>query len=118
MLNPFDDGERQSMVVPLGGGSVRRVCSYSAAVLLWLAWAPDGRSLVYAHPNWSGENSTTDVRQVSVDAGQPRRLLIAGSIVRGLAILPDGRHLAYVATTKPTPEVWLLENLLPKAEKR
>jgi Tol biopolymer transport system component len=55
-------------------------------------WSPDDTSVAYLH---SRENWSDDVYVLSVAGGLPRRVTHEGTLMKGLAWLPDGSHLVY-----------------------
>jgi len=117
MLNPFDGGERQVMVLPLGGGAARRLCSV-ASTAMTLAWSPDSQWLLFTQRSGAQDDAVTEVWQVPVTGGSARKLGIQAPNLMGLGVHPDGKHIAYGNIGVPNEEVWLLENFLPKPAKK
>ena len=113
-LNPFDGGEKEIMVLPLGGGTPRRLCPAGNAMTL--AWSPDSQWLIFTDTKASSlTNAVTDVMEVPVAGGEPRKLGIQAARISGLAVHPDRSRVVYGRTTTTGEEVWLLENFLPPA---
>ena len=117
LLNPFDKGgQRQLMVLPLNGGAPRTVCAVDEFVR-YMVFAPDGRSIIFGQGPNDSETTKAEVWQVSTAGGQPRKLGISHEWIDGLAVHPDGKHLAYVGRNRPNQGVWLLDHFLPPAAK-
>jgi tricorn protease-like protein len=66
----------------------------------------------------SGTPEKWDMWRLSIDDGQPQKLDMKMTRFRHLSIHPDGRHIAFSSfgRTIKHPEVWLMENFLPKTE--
>jgi Tol biopolymer transport system component len=89
-----------------------------------LAWAPDGRSLVFHDVTSDG---ATGVWQLSLDGGSPRLLLdtkrlspMSSSEDRpfpaDLRLSPDGRHLAF-ESGRSRQEIWMMSGFAPAARR-
>jgi TolB protein len=71
-------------------------------------FAPDGRSLVYAHAYESGEGS--DLFVVGLDGSPARRITVArGTINVSPTFSPDGRRLAFTSSRSGHPEVYVMD---------
>ena len=106
LLIPTAGGEPQELLranVPEGFDGYRMI------------WTPDGRAVVLIKSLAKGQ----ELWLVPVSGGQARKLdidvndwVIAGG---GFSLDPAGRQIAFVAEAgKMGPEVWALENVLPK----
>jgi TolB protein len=72
------------------------------------AFAPDGRTLVYAHAYESGEGS--DLFVVGLDGSPARRITVArGTINVSPTFSPDGRRLAFTSSRSGHPEVYVMD---------
>jgi len=79
------------------------------------AWSPDARHVVFAQRKSDASGvSSWELCVVEAGGGKPRSLGIVHPVIRGVAVHPDGRHIAYVTATLPNQEAWLLENFLPQ----
>jgi Tol biopolymer transport system component/DNA-binding winged helix-turn-helix (wHTH) protein len=73
-------------------------------------WSPDDTSIAYLH---SRENWADDIFIVSSAGGLPRQVTKEGTLMNGLAWLPDGSHLIYSSARGstllylPTMHLWL-----------
>jgi TolB protein len=71
-------------------------------------FAPDGRTLVYAHAYESGEGS--DLFVVGLDGSPARRITVArGTINVSPTFSPDGRRLAFTSSRSGHPEVYVMD---------
>jgi len=115
------------LLIPALGGPERKV----AEIVLpynfsggppFLAWSPDGNSLVVSHENSAKE--PVALFAVAIDTGEKRRLTSPPPETRGdtnPAFSPDGRTLAFVRMIDNRPELYLLtvsDALQPMGEAR
>lgn len=76
-------------------------------------WSPDDTSVAYLH---SLENWADDVYVLSLASGVSRRVTNEGTLISGLAWLPDGSHLVYSSSRGstllylPTMHLWLISS--------
>jgi Tol biopolymer transport system component len=111
-------GSKIIKVMPAAGGEVRELLRGDQSPLRFnpgtIAWAPDGRSMLFANPS-SPRSSKTDLWQIPVHGGKPRKLELTAENMRDLSIHPNGRHIAFTAGQLKS-EVWVMENFLPVTE--
>jgi Tol biopolymer transport system component len=115
LLNPFDDaGPKELRVLSLADGAMSTLCKPTGSVMT-STWSPDARHVVYIQGgNDDAGNRSSQLWVVDASGGQPRSLGVTHQAIRGVAVHPDGKHIAYVTSTRPNQEVWLLENFLPQ----
>lgn len=89
-LRAFASGVGEIYVVPMRGGAARRITSDNRYIL-GLAWAPNGRELVFS----SERGGIAALWEVRVPRGTPRRIPFVGQNVADPAFSRDGRTLVY-----------------------
>ncbi len=103
-------------IVPTEGGEPRelRRSGNLDPLDLALAWAPDGRHLLFGTHAESdnGPSRTIELWRISVDGGRPEKLGIAMPTLRNLRVHPDGKQIAFDAGYRRI-EIWAMENFLP-----
>ena len=108
-----ESGAKIIKVMPAAGGEARELLHGDGSLMRsgfgTLAWAPDGRSVLFARRTSS---SGTELWLVPVQGGEARKLDLAAENMRDLSVHPDGRHIAFTAGGDRT-EVWVMENFLP-----
>lgn len=78
----------------------------------WLWWTPDERYILFVKkPNLK---AAAELWRIAADGGQPQYLGLAMEDLHDLRLNPDGRQLAFTAGSKRKPEIWVMENFLPK----
>ena len=114
----FQDSSRQSdvlMVMPASGGEPRELYE-GDGIFSWvgiLEWTPDGSHLVFAKSRLP--DPEVELWRIPAEGGEAQRLGLTMDHLRGLRFHPDGRQIVFAAgDTKP--EVWVMENLLPKLQ--
>jgi Tol biopolymer transport system component len=76
-----------------------------------LAWTPDGKRLVYTKER----ANKVEVWSTTVDSGQSVELKLSQPAIHDISIHPEGRQIAFCAGVSSSPEVWVMEGLMPKA---
>jgi Tol biopolymer transport system component len=85
-------------------------------------WTPDGKSLIYSQREGSGRLSdgseypafATSI--VSVEGGAtPRKIELNDPWARQVRVHPDGKRIAFWIPNNTPEQVWLVENVRPKA---
>jgi len=81
-----------------------------------LAWAKDGRSLLYTVPRSAGDEiDHYELWNVPVDGGVARKIEFPrGELVNSFSFHPASRRLVYASSPGESFEIWALENFLPK----
>jgi Tol biopolymer transport system component/DNA-binding winged helix-turn-helix (wHTH) protein len=106
------NGRKMELAVSDRGGANIRVLTQAIATFSYRQprWSPDDTSIAYLH---SRENWADDIFIVSSAGGLPRRVTKEGTLMNGLAWLPDGSHLIYSSARGstllylPTMHLWL-----------
>jgi Tol biopolymer transport system component/DNA-binding winged helix-turn-helix (wHTH) protein len=88
------NGRQMELTVSDRDGGYSSVVSRAVATFSYRQprWSPDDASIAYLH---SRENWADDIFIVSSAGGLPRRITKEGTLMNGLAWLPDGLHLVY-----------------------
>jgi Tol biopolymer transport system component/DNA-binding winged helix-turn-helix (wHTH) protein len=100
------------MLIPALGGPERKIAEIRLADSVpgpFLAWSPDGKSLVVSHKDSPKEPSALFV--VAIDTGEKRRLTSPPLETSGdtnPAFSPDGRTLAFIRIIDVRPDLYLL----------
>jgi len=116
-----ESGSKIIKVVPAAGGEARELLRGDGSLMPpgfgTIAWAPDGRSVLFARRTGPG-GLKTELWSISVQGGEPRKLDLTAENMRDLSVHPDGRHIAFTAG-QDRSEVWVMENFLsaPKIAK-
>jgi Tol biopolymer transport system component len=101
-------------IMPVGGGEPRDLHKFGGATSVGqIVWTPDGKSILSAVT--IGEKNTRSLWRVPVDSGEAENLGLEMTINQ-MSIHPDGRQIA-VSSPGPAPqkpELWVMENFLPK----
>jgi Tol biopolymer transport system component len=100
----------QLMTLSLTDGSTQTICELPETLIMRsAAWSPEGRYIVYAQDR----ETDTELHIVDANGGQPKSLGVTADQIRGVALHPDGKRIAYVTLKSAKTEWWLLENFLP-----
>jgi TolB protein len=94
--------ERKSLiyVVPIGGGSPRRVTRLGPSY--WHGWSPDGKTLVYC-----GERGGEfDIYSIPAGGGEETRLTTGAGLDDGPEYSPDGQFIYFNSERSGTMQVW------------
>ncbi len=108
--------QRAIQILPSEGGEPRELYRFehSGGHPTWLDWTPDNKFIVFSKKN---EGSGWGLYRVSVDGGDPQNLGISTTFISGVDVHPSGKHLAFCSYGPEwkKPELWVMENFLPKA---
>jgi Tol biopolymer transport system component/DNA-binding winged helix-turn-helix (wHTH) protein len=105
------NGRQMELVVSDRNGANSRVLTQAIATFSYRQprWSPDDAFIAYLH---SRENWADDIFVVSSAGGLPRRVTHEGTLMNGLAWLPDGSQLVYSSARGstilylPTMHLW------------
>lgn len=105
-------------VIPTTGGEARDICQLpkppGSAIGTWMIWRPDGKTLLLVRRNAANpQDQTGELWQVSAAGGEPQKVGLAIEGLGSLRLHPDGKHVTFAAGANK-PEVWVMENFLPK----
>jgi len=107
-------------VISTSGGEPRIFCSYDHPGIrpIYPTWIAGGRYIVFAKVT-SGEDEaveTWEIVRVPIEGGEPQKLGLEMTEFRHLSVHPDGEQIVFHSrgSTMRWPEVWIIENFLPK----
>lgn len=100
------------------GGELQELFNKEEAMLgtlLTLTWSLDGAYIYFTMRDASVEDPKWELCRIPARGGEIEKLkLELPSRISGLSMHPDGRHIAYTASSNLlTPSVWVIENFLP-----
>jgi len=117
--SPVGKYERVIKIIPAEGGEPRELCRFenSRNNKVIPRWSADGRFIIYSRPQ-SGEKFW-ELWRVPFSGGQPQKMGISKSGASTPSPHPDGRQIAFASygLTDKGPEIWVMENFLPKDKK-
>ncbi len=127
--NPYENKEKKHMlkIIPVDGGEMKEMHSFiqeGSWGLVDVAWSPDGQYVFFSKlSSVQSEERKLDweLWKVSVQSGRAEKLELMMHRFRFLSVHPDGRKIAWASHSlgiKSAPEVWILENFLPSADKQ
>jgi Tol biopolymer transport system component len=84
-----------------------------------IAWTPDGRYILFSMGEEGSEENKEkfSLWRISPEGGEPIELGLNTSEISHLRIHPDGQHIAF-HSGKRAEEIWVMENFLPKMDKK
>jgi Tol biopolymer transport system component len=103
MLGLSDQSAGQSAVyvVPIGGGTPKRLTSATPSYLH--GWSPDGKTLVYT----GSRNGEFDIYAIASDgSGTERRLTTAPGLDDGPEYSPDGHFVYFNSVRSGSMQIW------------
>ena len=111
-----ESGSKIIKVIPVMGGEARELLRGDESLMNisfgTIAWASDGKNLLFVRPVNSG-GSETDLWLIPLQGGEPRKMELSAKNMHDLSVHPDGRHIAFT-TSQDRFEIWVMENFLPK----
>lgn len=114
-LRDLPQARTEVLLIPALGGPERKIAEIRLPSLPapYLAWSPDGNSLVLSHKDSPNEPAALFV--VAIDSGEKRRLTFPPSPTisdasgdTNPAFSPDGRTLAFIRMVDLHPKLYLL----------
>jgi len=127
--NPYENKEKKHMlkIIPVDGGEVKERLSFMQVGgwgLVDVSWSPDGQYIFFTRmsseqnkgglPNW-------ELWRIPVKGGDAENLGLKLKKIPTISIHPDGQQIvmsSYTMGAAPSPEVWVMENFLPKMDKK
>src|SRR5213075_2382234 len=99
-------GDRRSRiyVIPVGGGSARRITESSPSY--WHGWSPDGRTLAYC----AEREGVFDVYTIPVAGGAETRLTTAAGLDDGPEYSPNGQFIYFNSDRSGRMQLWRMRS--------
>jgi TolB protein len=94
------DHQSSVYVVPIGGGTPRRVTQNSPSY--WHGWSPDGKTLAFV----GRRNDDFDIYTIPVAGGDETRLTTAKGLDDGPEYSPDGKYIYFNSERTGHMQVW------------
>lgn len=113
-------GVNSLVVIPATGGEARelvRIHQPEHLGYLGVAWAPDGRQVVFEKAVDISGQKAFEVWAVSVERGEPRKLGLSMPRIGHVRVHPDGRRVAFHAG-EARREIWVMEKVGSIPEER
>ncbi len=109
-----------SLVVRAADGTERELLRTSGSDrVLDVVWHPNGREIFFVRPGVAGAGPggrSNGVWRIGAAGGEPQPVGVEMPGLRGLAVRPDGRQLAFTSGA-PLREPWVVEHFLPAPAK-
>jgi TolB protein len=94
------DHQSSVYIVPIEGGSPRRVTKYSPSY--WHGWSPDGKTLAFV----GQRNGDFDIYTIPVTGGDETRLTTAKGLDDGPEYSPDGKYIYFNSERTGHMQIW------------
>lgn len=108
--------ERIIKAISIKDGDVRELCRFTSGSnsVAQPRWSADGRTIFFAGRTANEEK--WDIWYVQVEGGEPRKLGLAVHRLGSISPHPEGNRIVFdsFGPTFHGPEVWVMENFLPK----
>ena len=98
-----EDQESRIYVLPITGGSPRRVTPLAPSY--WHGWSPDGKTLVYC----AERNGEYDVYAIPTAGGEEKRLTTSPGLDDGPEYSPDGQFIYFNSERTGTMQIWRMK---------
>lgn len=98
--NSQDDRQSLVYVVPLGGGTPRRITQKSPSY--WHGWSPDGKTLAFV----GQRNGDFDIYAIPAEGGEEKRLTTAKGLDDGPEYSPDGNYIYFNSERTGHMQIW------------
>ena len=105
-------------ILPVKGGEPRTLYTFKKGE--WpsaIAWTPDGQNILFSIEKTFGQKYMESLWNISIEGGEPQEIGLNMDSIKHLRIHPDGQHIAF-ASGKRNEEIWVMENFLPKMDKK
>jgi Tol biopolymer transport system component len=103
-------------IIPIEGGDAQELYSFDVpgAFTISPAWSADGKNIFFSSRN-NPADTGWDMWRFSLEDRQAQKINNnTVSFFRHPCLHPDGRHIVFSTQNEVPPEVWVIENFLPK----
>jgi TolB protein len=101
--NSQGDHESQVYIVPIAGGTPRRITQKSPSY--WHGWSPDGKTLAFV----GQRNGDFDIYAIPAAGGEETRLTIAKGLDDGPEYSPDGKYIYFNSERTGHMQLWRMK---------
>lgn len=101
--NSQEDHESLVYIVPIGGGTPRRITQKSPSY--WHGWSPDGKTLAFV----GQRNGEFDIYSIPAAGGEETRLTTAKGLDDGPEYSPDGQYIYFNSERTGHMQVWRMK---------
>ncbi len=101
--NSQGDHESQVYIVPIGGGTPRRITQKSPSY--WHGWSPDGKTLAFV----GQRNGDFDIYTIPAAGGEETRLTTAKGLDDGPEYSPDGKYIYFNSERTGHMQIWRMK---------
>jgi hypothetical protein len=101
--NSQEDHESLVYIVPIGGGTPRRMTQKSPSY--WHGWSPDGKTLAFV----GLRNGDFDIYAIPAAGGEETRLTTAKGLDDGPEYSPDGKYIYFNSERTGHMQIWRMK---------
>jgi TolB protein len=101
--NSQGDRESQVYIVPITGGTPRRITQKSPSY--WHGWSPDGKTLAFV----GQRNGDFDIYAIPAAGGEETRLTTAKGLDDGPEYSPDGNYIYFNSERSGHMQIWSMK---------
>ena len=101
--NSQDDHESLVYIVPIAGGTPRRITQKSPSY--WHGWSPDGKTLAFV----GQRNGDFDIYAIPAAGGEETRLTTAKGLDDGPEYSPDGKYIYFNSERTGHMQIWRMK---------
>jgi TolB protein len=101
--NSQGDHESQVYIVPIAGGTPRRITQKSPSY--WHGWSPDGKMLAFV----GQRNGDFDIYAIPAGGGEETRLTTAKGLDDGPEYSPDGKYIYFNSERTGHMQIWRMK---------
>jgi len=104
-ISDNSQGDHESMVylVPIGGGTPRRITQKSPSY--WHGWSPDGKTLAFV----GQRNDEFDIYAIPAAGGEEKRLTTAEGLDDGPDYSPNGEYIYFNSERTGHMQIWRMK---------